>query len=84
MLASVTTLLSETIDYAGLFPPAKLSMREALTNYACYQMAFTHTMLGHFVLPASRLKELEEENHRLKRLVADEALDIQMRKYLSE
>ncbi|MDJ0716508.1 MAG: hypothetical protein QNJ54_20230 [Prochloraceae cyanobacterium] len=61
MLASVKTLLSETIDYAGLFPPAKLSMREALTNYACYQMAFTHTMLGHFVLPASRLKELEEQ-----------------------
>jgi putative transposase len=29
---------------------------------------------------AQRLKELEEENQRLKRLVADQALDIQMLK----
>lgn len=29
---------------------------------------------------ARRLKDLEEENHRLKRLVADQALDIQILK----
>ena len=33
---------------------------------------------------AKRLKELEEENKRLMRLVADQALDIQMLKHLSE
>lgn len=33
---------------------------------------------------AKRLKELEEENKRLKRLVADQALDIQMLKRLQE
>lgn len=33
---------------------------------------------------AKRLKELEDENKRLKRLVADQALDIQMLKYLQE
>ena len=33
---------------------------------------------------AKRLKELEDENIRLKRIVADQALDIQMLKYLSE
>jgi putative transposase len=32
------------------------------------------------VSEARRLKELEEENHRLKRLVADQALDIQILK----
>jgi putative transposase len=33
---------------------------------------------------AVRLKKLEEENQRLKRLVADQALDIQMLKYVAE
>ena len=33
---------------------------------------------------AKRLKELEDENKRLKRLVADQALDIQMLKHLQE
>ena len=33
---------------------------------------------------AKRLKELEDENNRLKRLVADQALDIQMLKHLQE
>ena len=33
---------------------------------------------------AKRLKELEKENQRLKRIVADQALDIDMLKFLSE
>jgi putative transposase len=33
---------------------------------------------------AVRLKKLEDENQRLKQLVADQALDIQMLKYLNE
>jgi transposase-like protein len=33
---------------------------------------------------AKRLKQLEEENKRLKQLVADQALDIQMLKYVTE
>jgi len=33
---------------------------------------------------ARRLKELEDENRRLKHIVADQALDIQMLKYVSE
>ena len=35
---------------------------------------------GMEVSEARRLKELEEENQRLKRLVADQALDIQILK----
>lgn len=35
---------------------------------------------GMEISEAKRLKELEEENRRLKRLVADQALDIQMLK----
>jgi putative transposase len=33
---------------------------------------------------AKRLKQLEDENRRLKRLVADQALDIQMLKHINE
>ena len=33
---------------------------------------------------AVRLKELEEENRRLKHIVADQALDIQMLKHVAE
>jgi transposase-like protein len=33
---------------------------------------------------AIRLKKLEEENRRLKQIVADQALDIQMLKHLNE
>lgn len=33
---------------------------------------------------AVRLKKLEDENKRLKQLVADQALDIQMLKYVAE
>ena len=33
---------------------------------------------------AKRLKELEKENQRLKRIVADQLLDIDMLKFLSE
>lgn len=60
MLTSVKALLSSVVDYAGLFPPAKLDMEEAMSNYARYQTTPYRWMLGHFVVPASRLDELEE------------------------
>jgi hypothetical protein len=60
MLSSVKALLSSVIDYAGLFPPAKLDMRQAMANYSLYQTTPDSWMLGHFVVPASRLTELEE------------------------
>ena len=60
MIASVKALLSSVVDYAGLFPPAKLDMEEAMSNYARYQTTPYSWMLGHFVVPASRLNELEE------------------------
>lgn len=59
MLPSVKALLSSVVDYAGLFPPAKLSMGEAMANYTQDQMASYSWMLGRFVLPASRLNEFE-------------------------
>lgn len=60
MLASIKTLFSSIVDYAGLFPPAKLAMEEAIANYARYQKACHHWMLGNFVIPVSRINEFEQ------------------------
>ncbi|WP_026732473.1 hypothetical protein [Fischerella sp. PCC 9605] len=57
MLPSVKALLASIVDYAGLFPPAKLSMQEAMVNYANYQLTPYSWMLNRFVLPVSRLNE---------------------------
>lgn len=57
---SVRTLLSEIIDYAGLFPPSQLSMSEAVSNYATYKNSNYSWMLGRFVVPANRLDEFSE------------------------
>lgn len=54
---SVRTLLSGAIDYAGLFPPAGLSMSEAVLNYAMYRNSNYNWMLGSFVLPSVQLEE---------------------------
>jgi hypothetical protein len=54
---SVRILLSQIIDYAGLFPPSQLSMSEAVLNYATYRNSNYGWMLGRFVVPAARLDE---------------------------
>ncbi len=57
---SVKILLSEIVDYAGLFPPSKLSMPEAVINYATYKNSNYNWMLGRFVCPVGRLDEFLE------------------------
>lgn len=54
---SARILFSELIDYAGLFPPAALSMPEAVINYATYRNSNYNWMLGRFVVPVNRLEE---------------------------
>jgi hypothetical protein len=56
-------LLAGLIDYAGLFPPASVSMADAVRNYASYvsgEHAEHSWMLGRFILPAARLHEFGE------------------------
>jgi hypothetical protein len=60
---SVRLLLTEIIDYAGLFPPAQLSMAEAVTNYATYKNSNYDWMLGRFVVPVGRLDEFVATAH---------------------
>ena len=56
---AVDALLSGLVDYAGLFPPASQGMREALEHYASYREGEDRSALGRFIVPVSRLKELE-------------------------
>jgi hypothetical protein len=56
--ASLHALLAGAIDYAGLFPPAKLEMRDAVARYADYRGTAEAWALGRFVLPLSRVDEL--------------------------
>jgi hypothetical protein len=58
MPSSLRVLLSGVIDYAGLFPPAKLPLDQAIRNYAHYRAEPEGWMLGRFLCPASRLAEL--------------------------
>lgn len=54
---AIRALLSEIVDYAGLFPPSKLSMSEAVINYAKYKNSNYNWMLGRFVVPFNSLGE---------------------------
>ena len=54
----VRTLLTDAIDYAGLFPPAQLDMAGAVAEYASYLDSSDAWALGRFVAPAARLDEL--------------------------
>jgi hypothetical protein len=56
---AIQTLLRGSIDYAGLFPPAGLDMAAAVTNYSRYRAGPNAWALGRFIVPASRLPELE-------------------------
>lgn len=57
---TLRTLMSGLIDYAGLFPPAKLDMQPAVEHYARYTRSEHAEFLGRFICPASRLAELSE------------------------
>lgn len=59
MLQTTRTLLEGIVDYAGLFPPAKLAMDKAVKNYAEYLAGPHAWMLGRFVVPVARLAEFE-------------------------
>ncbi len=69
---AIRALLTGVVDYAGLFPPSKLPMKEAVKNYANYKNSQYSWMLGRFVVPVTRLDEFlkcsreifVEENHQ--------------------
>ena len=58
-MSATHVLLRNSIDYAGLFPPAGLDMGTAAGNYARYRGGEAAWALGRFILPVSRLPEFD-------------------------
>lgn len=56
--ASIRALLTELVDYAGLFPPAQLPLDDAIRNFARYRNEPEAWMLGRFICPAPQLDTL--------------------------
>jgi hypothetical protein len=48
------------VDYAGLFPPAALPLRETLQNYVTYIGGNDSPMLGRLILPVTQLQAAED------------------------
>ena len=59
--ASLYNFLNKLIDYAGLFPPAKLEIEPSLKNYAEYIQSTDKWMMSQFIIPVSRLDEISTE-----------------------
>ena len=55
---TLRALMRRLVDYAGLFPPAALSMEDAVARYAEHLVSADAWMLGRFVVPVERLDEL--------------------------
>ncbi len=60
MQPALRELLTGLIDYAGLFPPAKLPLDAAVRNYLKYRAGPDAWMLGRFVIQAAKLHELTD------------------------
>ena len=59
MPESLCRLTENIVDYAGLFPPAKLDMSPVVTNYASYLESGESWMLERLIIPVARLDEFE-------------------------
>lgn len=76
MKQSLRVLLEGLIDYAGLFPPAGLSMDEAVRNYARYREEPHAWALGKFIVPKDRAHEVPAD-FPLSVLGVDEVKDME-------
>jgi len=63
---SLKAFCSKLIDYAGLYPPASLSLAQAFHNYIFYSQGEYKWMLNKFIINAKRLNELSELMSEMK------------------
>ncbi|HEV2690090.1 MAG TPA: hypothetical protein VGV35_16135 [Bryobacteraceae bacterium] len=59
MTASLRALLTNLIDYAGLYPPAGLPLAAVTENYERYRALTEGWMLNRLVLPSPKLSEVQ-------------------------
>lgn len=62
LTGSLRALLSNLIDYAGLYPPAGLPLDEVIARYKSYRDAEEHWILNRLVLPATKLPQVQLED----------------------
>ena len=60
-MSALQKLFNEIIDYAGLFPPAKLPLDQVVANYAQYLECDDAWMLARLIIPVGRLNELQQQ-----------------------
>lgn len=65
ILPSVRALLDGLFDYAGLFPPASLSLEKAAREYDLHRRGGNAWMAGPFVVPVAQLPELARQKYLL-------------------
>jgi hypothetical protein len=58
--SSLAALMRGLVDYAGLFPPAALTMTGAVERYARDRLGPDAASLGRFIVPSARLMEWEQ------------------------
>jgi hypothetical protein len=67
LMNAIDTLLADFFDYAGLYPPASLSLRSAANNYLDYASGKHAAALGRFIINADRFEEFRSiAGERLK------------------
>ena len=66
MTPTLKTFMHGLIDYAGLFPPARLSMPDAAATFARHLEGEYAWMLGAFICPVGRLDALDGERSTLE------------------
>ncbi len=65
MPASMSLLLDGLIDYAGLFPPAKLEMAPMVETYRRVMLDARGWMVGRVIVPVGKLDAFEEASRTL-------------------
>ncbi|MFQ5740792.1 MAG: hypothetical protein ACE5JX_17450 [Acidobacteriota bacterium] len=58
MTSSFRAFMTGLIDYAGLFPPARLVLEDALRNYVLYLQGTDSWMLSRFICPCAWLEKV--------------------------
>ena len=61
MKTTINSFMNKLIDYAGLFPPAKLSLPDAVNEYTKHRKSDYNWIISQFIIPASLLAELREK-----------------------
>ncbi|HRX85772.1 MAG TPA: hypothetical protein P5572_12205 [Phycisphaerae bacterium] len=59
-MEALQALMAGIVDYAGLFPPARLAMQPVVANYAKYRAGPQRAMLGRVICPTQRFDEFAD------------------------